>query len=414
MSIRRVVITGMGALTPLGRNVEQTWENLAAGKSGITRIDRFDVSDLPVQIAGEIKNFNAEDFMDKKLASRMDRFAQYGFIAAHEAIKHSKITEYAGLDKSRVGVLIGSGIGGLQSLYENAQNHLERGYKRVSPLFVPMSILDIISGYVAIEHGFMGPNYAVTSACATGSHSLMSAFNHIRLGDADVIIAGGAECTLTPLGLSGFIQARALSTHFNDTPEKASRPFDIDRDGFVMSEGSGIMVLEEYEHAVKRGANIYGEFIGYGATADAHHITAPHPNGEGAGLAMKHALSMSGLKPESIDLINTHGTSTPLGDIAETQAVKFAFGEEAYRVKLNSTKSMIGHTLGAAGAIEGIAILKMMEHNLIHPTINLDHQDPECDLDYTPNKAEKHDIKVAMSNSFGFGGHNVSVIFKKV
>lgn len=404
----------MGAVSPLGLDVASYWEGLAAGKSGVARIDRFDVSTFPTQIAGLVKGFVPEDHMDKKLASRMDRYAQMGMAAASQAVRHSGLLDYAALDKSRCGVTVGSGIGGLQSLCDNADAILQKGHRRVSPLFIPMSILDILAGYIAIEYGLMGVNYAVTSACATGNHSMIAAFNHICLGDSDVMIAGGAEAAVTPLGMAGFMQARALSTQYNDTPEKASRPFDLGRDGFVIAEGASVVVMEEYEHARKRGANIYGEFLGYGATDDAHHITAPHPNGEGAGLAMKKAMAMGQISPDKIDLVNMHGTSTPLGDIAETKAVKYAMGEAAYGASMNSTKSLIGHSLGAAGTLEAIAILKMMETGIIHPTINIDNPDPECDLDYTPNKAVKRDLTYVLSNSFGFGGHNASVLFKKI
>ncbi|MGL4366965.1 MAG: beta-ketoacyl-ACP synthase II [Brevinemataceae bacterium] len=413
MNLRRVVITGMGAITPLGSSVDIFWENLKAGRSGISKIERFDTSDSAAKIAGEIKNFVAEDYMDKKLASRMDRFSQFGVAALKEAVESSRLNSES-IDKQRVGVVLGSGIGGLDTLQENAFNLINKGARRVSPMFIPGSILDIVSGYAAMIYGFTNANYAVTSACATGVHSLIAGFNHIRLGDADVMIAGAAESALTSLGVIGFVQARALSTHFNHEPEKASRPFDIDRDGFVMSEGAGILVLEEYEHALKRNVPILGEIISYGATADAYHITAPHPEGIGAGSAMKQALQRANLQPKDIDLINMHGTSTPLGDIAETKAIKVAFGEQAYHVHCNSTKSMLGHSLGAAGALESIAIMKMMEQSCIHPTINLDNQDPECDLNYTPNVAQVKDINIAMNNSFGFGGHNVSVIFKKL
>lgn len=411
---KRVVITGMGAITPLGLNVSQLWDNLLAGKSGISLIERYDVSTFPAKIAGTIKIFHPEDFMDKKLASRMDLYAQFGFAAAMEAVAQSGLKNYTGLDKSRCGVTVGSGIGGLQSLADNAHAIQEKGYKRVSPLFIPMSILDILAGYIAIENGFTGVNYAVTSACASGSHSMICAYNHIILDDCDVVVAGGAEAAATALGMAGFMQARALSTKYNDTPEKSSRPFDIGRDGFVMSEGGGVVVMEEYEHALKRGAPIFGEFLGYGATADAHHITAPHPDGEGAGTAMVKALKMGSTSPDMIDLVNAHGTSTPLGDIAETKAIKFAMGEAAYKTNVQSTKSMLGHSLGAAGALEAIAILKAMETGIVHPTINIENQDPECDLNYTPNKAVKKTVNYAISNSFGFGGHNASLLFKKI
>ncbi len=411
---RRVVVTGIGVITPLGNTVDLFWNNLKSGKSGISKIERFDTTDFAVKIAGEIKSFNPEDYMDKKLASRMDRYAQYGVSAITQAVSDAGLDKLENFDPYRIGVTVGSGIGGMQTLQDNAITIYEKGPRKVSPMFVPASILDIVSGYGAMLYGFKGPNYAVTSACATGPHSIVSAFNHIRLNDADVMIAGGTECTITSLGVAGFVQARALSSHFNDTPEKASRPFDVDRDGFVMSEGAGIVVLEEYEHAKKRGAKIYAELVSYGATADAHHITAPHPDGVGAGMAMKIAMQNANLSTKDIDLINMHGTSTPLGDIAETKAIKFALGDDAYNVNCNSTKSMLGHPLGAAGALEAIAIFKMMEDSIIHPTINIDNQDPECDLNYTPNEAINKEVNIALSNSFGFGGHNVSLAFKKI
>ncbi len=411
---RRVVITGVGVISPLGNTVDLFWDSLKSGKSGISKIERFDTTDFAVKIAGEIKSFNPEDYMEKKLASRMDRYAQYGVAATVQAVSDAGLDKIQGLDPYRVGVTIGSGIGGMQTLQDNAISIFEKGPKRVSPMFVPASILDIVAGYGAMLYDFRGPNYAVTSACATGPHSMVSAYNHIRLNDADIMLAGGAECALTGLGMAGFIQARALSSHFNDDPQKASRPFDVDRDGFVMSEGAGIVVLEEYEHAKKRGAKIYAELISYGTSADAYHITAPHPDGEGAGMAMKIAMKNANLSAKDIDLINMHGTSTPLGDIAETKAIKFALGEDAYKVNCNSTKSMMGHPLGAAGALEAIAIFKMMEESIIHPTINIDNQDPECDLNYTANKAVNKDVTIALSNSFGFGGHNVSLAFKKI
>ena len=411
---RRVVITGIGIISPLGNTMELFWDNLKNGKSGISKIERIDTSELAVKIAGEIKNFNPEDYMDRKLSSRMDRYAQYGVSAITQAVKDANLENLDGIDPYRAGVIVGSGIGGLQTLQDNASIIIEKGPRRVSPMFVPASILDIVAGYGAMLYGFKGPNYAVTSACATGPHTMVCGYNHIRLNEADIMITGGTECTLTSLGIAGFSQARALSTGYNDDPEKASRPFDVDRDGFVMSEGAGILILEEYEHAKKRGVHIYGELLSYGATADAYHITAPHPEGEGAGMAMKIAMKNGNFTPEEVDLVNMHGTSTPLGDIAETKAVKFALGEAAYKTNCNSTKSMLGHPLGAAGALEAIAILKMIEQSTIHPTINIFNQDAECDLNYTANKAVQKDLNIVMSNSFGFGGHNVSLAFKKI
>ncbi|MGL4561258.1 MAG: beta-ketoacyl-ACP synthase II [Brevinema sp.] len=414
MQLKRVVITGMGAITPLGLDVNDFWNNLKSGKSGISKIERFDTTDYATKIAGEIKNFVVEDYIDKKMAARMDLFCQFGVATAKEAIKDAGLQDIKNLNMDRVGVVVGSGIGGLRTFQENSEALMSRGPRRVSPMFVPMSILDMISGYISIEYGYRGINYAVTSACATGPHSMVAGFNHIRLGEADIMIAGGGESTVTELGIAGFIQARALSSAFNDTPELASRPFDKDRDGFVMSEGAGILVLEEYEHAIKRGAKIYGEILSYGATADAHHITAPHPDGAGACAAMDIAVKNAGIKKEDIDLINMHGTSTPLGDIAETLAIKKSFGEHAYRLHCNSTKSMAGHALGAAGALEAIAIMKMIEDSVIHPTINIFNQDQACDLNYTANVAVNKELNYVLSNSFGFGGHNVSLVFKKI
>ncbi|MGC8764658.1 MAG: beta-ketoacyl-ACP synthase II [Brevinematia bacterium] len=412
--MRRVVVTGMGTINACGMNVKEFWENIKAGRSGITKVTNFDLKNSPSLIAGEVKNekFNPEDHMDRKLARRMDRFSHFAFIATKEALEDSNLLE-SEVNKDRVGVNVASGIGGIYTFYENVLKMENGGHKKVSPLFIPMIITDISSGYIAIEYGFKGPNYSVSSACASASHAISCAFNHIVNGDAEVMITGGSEAALSPLGFAGFTQAQALSTSFNETPEKASRPFDRDRDGFVMAEGAGILVLEELEHARKRGAKIYAEIVSYGMSDDANHITAPCPDGSGGALAMMNALNKAHLKPEDIQLVNTHGTSTPLGDVAETKGVKLVFGKHAYKLKLNSTKSMTGHTLGAAGGIEAIAVIKMIEDGLIHPTINLENPDPECDLDYTPNVAVKADIKYAISNSFGFGGHNVSIIFKK-
>ena len=414
MNGRRIVVTGMGTINCLGMNVEQYWEGLKAGKSGISKVTNLDLLDSPAQVAGEVKNdqFKPEEHMDRKLTKRMDRFCQFAFAAAKMAVEDSGIIA-ANADKERTGVLISSGIGGFQTMYDNAVKCSTLGHKRVSPLMIPMLIGDIASGHVSIEYGFRGPNYGIVSACASSGHGIAAAFNHILLGDADVMVAGGAEATLTTLGFAGFTQAQALSTHFNDRPEKASRPFDRDRDGFVMAEGSGVLVIEDYEHAKNRGAKIYAEILSYGASGDANHITAPCPDGSGGALAVKMALKKAGLKPEDIQLVNTHGTSTPLGDAAETMGLKSVFGYHAYKIKINSTKSMIGHTLGAAAAIESIAVIKMLQSGIVHPTINLDNPDPKCDLDYVPNTAIRYQATYAISNSFGFGGHNVSLIFKK-
>ncbi|NPV00593.1 MAG: beta-ketoacyl-ACP synthase II [Brevinematales bacterium] len=415
MSKRRVVITGMGTVNALGLSVQECWENLIAGKSGITNITNQDMGDSPCKYAGEIKNekFIVENYIDRKKAGRMDRFTQFGYVAAKEAIEHSKLPEYTELDKENVGVLIGSGIGGIYCFCDNVLILDRQGHKRVSPLFIPKIITDITSGHVSIEYGYRGPNYSISSACASASHSIAVSYMHIINEDADVMVTGGSEAAMNPLGIAGFTQAQALSTHYYDNPAISSRPFDTGRDGFVMAEGAGVMVLEEYEHAKKRGATIYAEMLGYGMSGDANHITAPCPDGSGAALAIERALKRSGLKMTDIQLVNTHGTSTQLGDIAETTAVKRVFGDHAYKLKVNSTKSMTGHTLGAAGGIEAVAVVKMLETGIIHPTINLDNPDPECDLDYVPNKAIEYPVDYAISDSFGFGGHNVTVVFKK-
>lgn len=414
MKPRRVVITGMGTINSVGLNVNEFWEGLKNGKSGLSRVSNIDLKDSPALIGGEVKNdvFNPETMMDRKLSKRMDRFAQFAFVAAREAVEQSGILT-ANIDKDRVGVNISSGIGGIHVFYENAVKMETQGHKRVSPLFIPMLITDIASGYISIEYGFRGPNYSVSTACASASHAIGLAFNNILVGDCDVMVTGGSEASMNPLGYAGFTQAMALSTKYNDNPTVASRPFDKDRDGFVMGEGAGVLVLEELEHAKKRGAKILAEVISYGMSADAHHITAPCPDGAGAALAMKNALQKATLSPKEIHLVNTHGTSTPLGDVAETNAVKVVFGDYAYKLKVNSTKSMTGHTLGAAGGIEAIAVVKMLETGVVHPTINLDNPDPQCDLDYVPHKAVNFQAEYAISNSFGFGGHDVSIVFKR-
>jgi 3-oxoacyl-[acyl-carrier-protein] synthase II len=415
MNAKRVAITGMGTINSLGLTVSEFWENLKAGKSGLTRISNIDLKDSPSLVGGEVKNavFNSENYMDRKLTKRMDRFCQFAFSATREAVESSGILK-GSLNKQRVGVVIASGIGGIQTFYDNSVKMYTAGHNRVSPLLIPMLISDIASGYISIEYGFQGPNYSVASACASAAHSIASAYNHIIVGDADVMLCGGSEAAITGIGFAGFTQAMALSTHYNDTPEKASRPFDKGRDGFVMGEGAGVLVLEDWEHAQKRGASIYAELVSYGVSGDANHITAPCPDGSGGALAMRNGLAKAGLSPKDIQLVNAHGTSTPLGDVAETKGIKQVFGDYAGELKVNSTKSMIGHTLGAAGGIEAIAVVKMMETGIIHPTINLEDHDPECDLDYVPNKAVSHNVKYAISNSFGFGGHNASLIFKKV
>ncbi len=410
---RRVVVTGMGAVTPVGTGVNRFWNNLINGISGIDRIKSFDPDEfgLNVKIAGEVKDFDPLDFMDKKDASRLSLFIQFAVGAAEEAIEDSGIKD-AGYDPLRIGVIIGTGIGGLRDIEREHGVITTKGARRVSPFFIPYGISNMGAGYVAIRHGFKGPNYCVVSACATGNHAIGDAFRLIQNGDADAVIAGGAEASITPLGVAGFAVMRALSTR-NDEPQKASRPFDRDRDGFVVGEGAGILVLEEYERAKARGARIYAEIVGYAATDDAFHITAPHECGEGAYECMRLALEDAGINPDEVDYINAHGTSTPLNDTIETQAIKRLFGEHAYRIRISSNKSMIGHLLGAAGAVEAIASIKTIETGIIPPTINLENPDPECDLDYVPNSAVRADVRVVLSNSFGFGGTNACLVFRK-
>ena len=411
---RRVVVTGLGAVTPIGTGVNRFWHNLIKGVSGIDHIKSFDPDEfgLTVKIAGEVKDFDPLDFMDKKDASRLSLFIQFAVGAAEEAIEDSGIKS-AGYDPLRIGVIIGTGIGGLRDIEREHAVITAKGARRVSPFFIPYGISNMGAGYVAIRHGFKGPNYCVVSACATGNHAIGDAFRLIQSGDVDAVIAGGAEASITPLGVAGFAVMRALSTR-NDEPQKASRPFDRDRDGFVVGEGAGVLVLEEYERAKARGAKIYAEIVGYGATDDAFHITAPHECGEGAYECMRLALEDAGLNPSEVDYINAHGTSTPLNDTIETLAIKKLFGEHAYRLKVSSNKSMIGHLLGAAGAVEAIASVKTIETGIIPPTVNLENPDPQCDLDYVPGKAVEADVRVVLSNSFGFGGTNACLIFKKV
>ncbi|QID33469.1 beta-ketoacyl-ACP synthase II [Pampinifervens florentissimum] len=411
--MRRVVVTGLGAVTPIGTGVQKFWENLIAGVSGIDIIKRFDPVEigLSVHIAGEVKDFEPERYFDKKDAQKVSDFIKFAVAASEEAIRDSGLLE-SKVDPYRVGVIIGTGIGGLRDIEEQQKVLMEKGPRRVSPFFIPYGISNMASGLVAIRFGFKGPNYCVVSACATGNHAIGDAMRLIQRGDIDVAIAGGCESAITPLGVAGFASMRALSTR-NDEPQKASRPFDRDRDGFVMGEGAGILVLEEYEHAKARGAKIYAELVGYGATDDAYHITAPCADGEGAYMCMKLALEDAGIRPEDVDYINAHGTSTPLNDKSETLAIKRLFGEHAYRLKISSNKSMIGHLLGAAGAVEAVATVKTIETGIIPPTINLENPDPECDLDYVPNKAVESPVRYALSNSFGFGGTNACLIFKK-
>ncbi|MGB8957073.1 MAG: beta-ketoacyl-ACP synthase II [Tumebacillaceae bacterium] len=408
---KRVVITGMGVISPVGNDVESFWNSLINGHSGIRRIDRFDVSELSSQIGALVRDFNPEDFFDKKEARKMDRFVQYAMVAAREALKQSGLN-INNENAERVGVYVGSGVGGVETLVEQYEVLKTKGPRRVSPFLIPMMIVDMAAGQISIEIGAKGPNLAPISACATGTHAIGDAFKVIQRGSADVMFAGGAEGSLIPLTIAGFNSAKALSTR-NDDPERASRPFDKDRDGFVMGEGAGILVLEELEHAKKRGAKILAEVVGYGLSGDAHHMTAPAPEGEGAARAMKLALEDAGIEPSAIGYINAHGTGTEYNDFYETLAVKGAFGEHAYKLAISSTKSMTGHMLGAAGGVEAVACVQAINESILPPTINLDEPGEGCDLDYVPNEARKQEVEYVMSNSLGFGGHNGSIIFKK-
>ena len=410
MSKRRVVITGAGALTPIGNTAKETWQNALAGKNGIAEITNIDTEQFNVHIGGEVKNLNVEDFIDKKEARRMDKFTQFAVIAAEEAVKDSGL-EINDSNAERIGVWIGSGIGGIQSLEEGFIALTTKGPRRVSPFFVPMMIPDMASGQVSIREGAKGPNGATVTACATGTNSIGDASKIIQRGQADAMITGGTEAPITNMGVAGFQANRALSN--SNDPDYASRPFSADRDGFVIAEGAGIVVIEELEHAKARGAQIYAEIVGYGSTGDAHHITAPAPNGEGGARAMKEALKDAGIEPEEVQYINAHGTSTPYNDEFETLAIRTVFKEHADNLFVNSTKSMTGHMLGGAGGMEAIITAYSLREGKIHPTINLTNQAPECDLNYVPNGVEKADLKYAVSNSLGFGGHNASLVFKK-
>lgn len=409
---KRVVITGMGALSPIGNNVEETWQSLVNGKSGIGLITRFDASGLPAQIAAEVKDFNPEDHFESNQIRKLDLYSQFALVAAKEAIQDAKLLEDDKIDKDRVGVITGVGIGGILTFEEECIKSYTRGPRRISPFFIPKMIGNIAAAHIAIENGFKGPNFNVMSACASANHALGTALRTIQYGDAEIVISGGTEAAVTALAVGGFCAMRALSTR-NDDPQGASRPFDTDRDGFVMSEGAAYLVLEELEHALARGAHIYAEVAGYGATDDAFHITAPTDDGEGSTRAMLAAIKDAGMKPEDVDYINAHGTSTPLNDKGETMSIKAAFGDHAYKLKINSSKSMVGHMLGAAAGIEAIACVKTIETGIVHPTINLTNPDPLCDLDYTPHKAVEAKVDVALSNSLGFGGHNAALIIKR-
>ena len=406
---RRVVVTGLGILSPIGNTISDAWSSCTEGISGITNVD-VGISNSPVSIGAQLKNFNTSDHLDPKEVRRIDPFIQYGLIAANQSIADSGILDLPSLNKEKVGMNFGAGIGGIQTIENNKIILESKGHKKVSPFFVPGSIVNMISGLVSIKHGFMGPNTSVVTACSTGNHCIGTAARSIAYGEADVMIAGGAEMASTPLSISGFISARALST--NSDPELACRPWDKDRDGFILADGAGSLVLEDYEHAKKRNAHIYAEIIGFGMSSDAYHMTAPPEDGRGAALSMKNALIDAELNHEDIDYINAHGTSTPLGDLAETRAVKTIFKNSM--PSISSTKSMTGHTLGAAGAIESIFCIKSLNDNVVPPTINLINQDPECDLDYTPLKSIDKKVSVAMNNSFGFGGTNSTLVFKKI
>jgi 3-oxoacyl-[acyl-carrier-protein] synthase II len=413
MSKRRIVITGLGVITSLGETVAEMWDAICAGKSGIKPISRWDASTYPARFGGECTSFDVSRYgLDRREAKRLDRFGQFGLAASVNAVNDSGI-DFSKEDSYRCGVVIGSGIGGLETLEEENGVMLQRGMSRVSPFTVPRLMVNAASGNVSIRFGIHGPNTAVATACATGANAIGDAARYIEHDQADVMIAGGSEAALCSMGMASFCAARALSTR-NEEPTRASRPWDRDRDGFVMGEGAGVVVLEEYQHAVNRGARIYAELIGYGMSGDAFHITAPEENGKGASVAMGYALKEAKVNPDIVDYINAHGTSTPLGDLAETKAIKTTFGPVAKKVSISSTKSQLGHLLGASGGVEAIITCKVLTHNLIPPTINLDNPDPDCDLDYTPHKAREKKVAYAMSNSFGFGGHNASLLFKKL
>ncbi len=409
---RRVVVTGMGAVTPVGNDVATMWRSLIEGRSGAAPITHFDASTFDVRFACEVKGFDPLDFMDRKEAKRADQFTQYAVAAAKQAMDDAGFGDRTGYDPFNTGVVIGSGIGGLKIFEEQHDVYRQRGPSKISPFFIPMFISDIAAGVVSMQFGAKGPNYATVSACATSAHAIGDAYRIIQYGDADVMITGGSEATVTPMAVGGFSNMKALSER-NDSPETASRPFDATRDGFVMGEGGAVLILEELEHARARGARIYSEVVGYGATGDAYHLTAPAPNGEGAQRAMKRALKDAGLTPADIQYINAHGTSTPANDMNETAAIKAVFGEHARSVSVSSTKSATGHMLGAAGAVELVIGTLAINNSLIPPTINYQTPDPECDLDYTPNKAAQRDVTAVLSNSFGFGGHNTTLAIKR-
>ena len=414
MELKRVVVTGLGALTPIGNNISEFWDSLISGKSGAAEIKQFDASKFKTQFACEVKNFNVEDFMDRKEARKLDQFSQYAMVSASEAMADSGLME-SNPNQDRIGVIWGSGIGGLKTFQDEAQNFFAGdGTPKFNPFFIPKMISDIASGHISIKYGLRGPNYVTVSACASATNAIIDAFNLIRLGKADAIVTGGSEAAVNEMGMGGFNALRALSTR-NESPQTASRPFDAERDGFVLGEGAGALILEEYNHAIKRGAKIYAEVCGGGMSGDAYHMTAPHPEGIGARNVMISALEDAEMNATEVDYVNVHGTSTPLGDIAETKAILQVFGEHAYNLNISSTKSMTGHLLGAAGAIEAIACILAVKNDIVPPTINHFTDDPELDnkLNFTFHKAQKRTVNVAISNTFGFGGHNTSVIVKK-
>ncbi|HXG50850.1 MAG TPA: beta-ketoacyl-ACP synthase II [candidate division Zixibacteria bacterium] len=412
MEPRRVVVTGLGLVTPLGTGVQKNWEALVAGRSGIRKIDRFaDVDAFPSRVAGQVPDFRADAFIEPKEIKKMDLFIQYSVAAAAMAMEDSGL-KIDPAEAESVGVIIGVGLCGIETIEATEKAYLEGGPRKISPFFIPKSISNLAPGQIAIRYGAKGVNWTPTSACASGTHAIGEAFHLVARGLQDAVIAGGAESAITPLGVGGFSAMKALSTR-NDEPERASRPFDRDRDGFVIAEGSGVLILEERERALRRGAKIYAEIVGYGANGDAHHMTSPSPGGEGAARCMRLALRDAGIRPEEVDYINAHGTSTEYNDANETQAIKAVFGEHAHKLAVSSTKSMTGHLLGAAGAVEGIYSVLALYHGIIPPTINYENPDPECDLDYTPNQARKADLRVALSNSFGFGGTNACIVLRR-
>ncbi|MDZ7271312.1 MAG: beta-ketoacyl-ACP synthase II [candidate division KSB1 bacterium] len=411
MEKRRVVVTGMGVITPLGSTLEQYWQGLVTGTSGVDYVTYFDTSEFDTKFAAWVKDFDAEAYIDRKEARRMDRFTQFAVACSDLALKDAGLN-LDNEDKTRIGVVLASGVGGMDTFEREYKVLFDKGPQRISPFFIPMMIADIAPGYVSIRHGLKGPNYSTVSACASSSHAIGDAFRLIAYGDADVMVTGGSEASCTRMGFAGFNAMRALSTR-NDNPKAASRPFDLHRDGFVMGEGAAVVILEELGHALKRGARIYAEVVGVGFTADAYHITAPDPDGDGAARAMRLAMAEARVQPEDVDYINAHGTSTPHNDRVETMAIKKALGDHAYKVAISSSKSMIGHLLGASGAAEFVATVLTIVHQTIHPTINLEVPDPECDLDYTPQRARPREVNLALSNSFGFGGHNVCLAVRR-